>query len=176
MRQERGTPPCFADSIIPRLNAGNGNMRIRLTNRREQKQQGDEGKTSHECLFLHLALLPLFKSGSRSDHNNAGRKTGKSYEEYQQFFVTDATFHDTIAHISGNIFLREALVRLNAHLHLYRLYCHVGTANETISEHRELLDALRQRNADAATACMIRHLEQARWRLIQRLELSLCQN
>lgn len=99
----------------------------------------------------------------------AGR-LGQSYEEYQHFFATDATFHDAIAHASGNLFLQEALERLNAHLHLYRLYFHAGTANETIAEHQEILAALHQRDADAAAACMVRHLEQARLRLIQRLE------
>lgn len=92
---------------------------------------------------------------------------GETYKEYRQFSTIDATFHRIIARASGNTFLQDALERLHAHSHLYRLYFHTGIAIETISEHREILSALQQRNAEAAFASMAWHLQLAQRRLTQ---------
>jgi DNA-binding GntR family transcriptional regulator len=92
---------------------------------------------------------------------------GETYKEYRQFSTADAAFHSIIARASGNTFLRDALERLHAHLHLYRLYFHTGIAIETISEHREILSALQQHNAEAAFTAMARHLQLAQRRLTQ---------
>ena len=96
-------------------------------------------------------------------------RIGQTYKEYQQFTAADATFHDLVARASGNIFLQEALERLHAHLHLYRLYFHTGVTTETISEHQEILHAFQQHNAEAAAVLMARHLQQAQHRLMEGL-------
>lgn len=92
---------------------------------------------------------------------------GETYKEYRQFSTADAAFHSIIARTSGNTFLQDALERLHAHLHLYRLYFHTGIAIETISEHREILSALQQHNAEATFTAMARHLQLAQRRLTQ---------
>ena len=49
--------------------------------------------------------------------------------------IYDATFHDPIAELAGNRWLRESLGRLRSHLHMYRLYHHAGQAAATKPEH-----------------------------------------
>jgi DNA-binding GntR family transcriptional regulator len=102
-------------------------------------------------------------------------QVGQSYQEYQQLAVADAAFHDILARACGNVFFQDTLERIHAHMHLYRLYFHTGIATETIAEHREILDALRQRDAEAAARAMARHLEQAHLRLSPELEKQLHQ-
>lgn len=98
-------------------------------------------------------------------------KIGETYKEYQQFSATDAAFHSIIVRAAKNVFLQEALERLHAHLHLYRLYFHTGIALETTAEHQEILNALQRHTAEAAAVSMTRHLQQAQRRLMQRLHL-----
>ena len=97
-------------------------------------------------------------------------QVGQSYQEYQQFAVADAAFHAILVRACGNVFFQDALERIHAHLHLYRLYFHTGIAIETIAEHWEILNALHQRDAEAAASAMTRHLEQADLRLSPELE------
>jgi DNA-binding GntR family transcriptional regulator len=97
-------------------------------------------------------------------------QVGQSYQEYRQLAVADAAFHDILARACGNVFFQDTLERIHAHMHLYRLYFHTGIATETIAEHREILNALRQRDAEAAARAMARHLEQAHLRLSPELE------
>mgnify|MGYP001167495445 CR=1 FL=1 len=97
-------------------------------------------------------------------------RVGQSYQEYQQLAMADAAFHDILARVCGNVFFQDTLERIHAHMHLYRLYFHTGIAPETIAEHREILNALRQRDTEAAARAMARHLEQAHLRLSPELE------
>lgn len=95
-----------------------------------------------------------------------GRKAGMAtYREYRSFAWQDARFHDAIAEASGNPLLRETLVRLRSHLHLYRLYYTMGLAEQTISEHETILAGIvAHRPADAAEA-MSEHIRRSRARL-----------
>jgi DNA-binding GntR family transcriptional regulator len=87
------------------------------------------------------------------------------------FAAADARFHEAIAAASENDLLRDALARLRSHLHLYRLYFHVGIADETVPEHRKIVAALRSRAAARAQAAMAEHIERSRER--QRRGLAL---
>jgi DNA-binding GntR family transcriptional regulator len=73
----------------------------------------------------------------------------------------DAQFHDMIAVLSGNPWLRESLSRLQSHLHMYRLYHHAGQAAATKPEHVSIAEAIVARDADAARAAMTQHLRTA---------------
>lgn len=97
-------------------------------------------------------------------------QVGQTYQEYRQIAIADAMFHDILAQACGNVFFQETLERLHAHLHLYRLYFYAGIATDTIIEHRAILDALRQRDTEAAATAMAWHLEQAQRRLLRGLE------
>jgi DNA-binding GntR family transcriptional regulator len=81
------------------------------------------------------------------------------------FAAADARFHEAIAAASGNNLLRDALARLRPHLHLYRLYFHIGIADETVPEHATIVAALRTRAAPRAEAAMADHIERSRDRL-----------
>ena len=64
--------------------------------------------------------------------------------------VYDATFHDTVAQLGGNPWLRDSLARLRSHLHMYRLYHHAGQAAATKPEHVAIAKAVAAGDADAA--------------------------
>jgi DNA-binding GntR family transcriptional regulator len=77
----------------------------------------------------------------------------------------DAEFHDMIAGLSGNPWLRESLARLQSHLHMYRLYHHAGQAAATKPEHVSIAEAILARDEDAARRAMTQHLRTAMRRI-----------
>ena len=79
--------------------------------------------------------------------------------------VYDATFHDKIAQLGGNRWLRESLVRLRSHLHMYRLYHHAQQAAATRPEHVAIAEAIGRRDPEAAAEAMRTHLRTAMRRL-----------
>jgi DNA-binding GntR family transcriptional regulator len=88
----------------------------------------------------------------------------RAQRQVRVFAAADARFHETIAVASGNDLLCDALARLRPHLHLYRLYFHVGIADETVPEHGKIVAALRARDAPRAEAAMVEHIERSRER------------
>jgi DNA-binding GntR family transcriptional regulator len=79
--------------------------------------------------------------------------------------IYDATFHDTIAKLSGNPWLRDSLVHLRSHLHMYRLYHHAQQAAATKPEHVAIARAIALRDPDAAAEAMRAHLTTAMKRI-----------
>jgi len=79
--------------------------------------------------------------------------------------VYDATFHDSIARLSGNRWLRESLARLRCHLHMYRLYHHAQQAAATKPEHVAIAKAIGSKAPEAAAEAMRTHLQTAMRRL-----------
>jgi DNA-binding GntR family transcriptional regulator len=77
----------------------------------------------------------------------------------------DATFHDTIAQLGGNPWLRESLLRLRSHLHMYRLYHHAQQAAATKPEHVLIAKAIANRDPEAASEAMRVHLTTAMHRI-----------
>jgi DNA-binding GntR family transcriptional regulator len=80
------------------------------------------------------------------------------------FTTQDARFHHLLAEQSGNRMLHEAVVRLRAHLHLFRLHfptAHYGTSGR---EHLLIVDAVAAGEPAAAAAAMRAHLLAARAR------------
>jgi DNA-binding GntR family transcriptional regulator len=102
------------------------------------------------------ALLELARSGGRGDNSAAANRVDMVY---------DATFHDTIASLGGNPWLRESLMRLRSHLHMYRLYHHAHHAAATTPEHEHIALAIAAHDPEAAAEAMRRHLETAMRRL-----------
>ena len=68
--------------------------------------------------------------------------------------IYDATFHDTLAELGGNPWLRESLARLRSHLHMYRLYHHARQGAATNAEHVAIAEAIAAADPDAAEAAM----------------------
>lgn len=79
----------------------------------------------------------------------------------------DSVFHDRIAALSGNAFLRSTLERLHAHTHQYRLSFLEGWAEETCREHGRILEALGENDDEMAAARMRTHLRRAQARLVE---------
>ena len=92
---------------------------------------------------------------------------GGTYHDFRDFPLQDARFHEAIAGTSGNGLLSDTLRRLRSHLRLYRLYHRSYTmaiAAATVIEHEGILAAIRARDADAAEAAMLHHINQSRER------------
>ena len=90
---------------------------------------------------------------------------GENYEGYRDFAVLDTQLHRIIAEASGNPLIAEALARLHAHTHGYRLYFRIGIAAETVREHELVVDAIAAGDADGAGRAMRLHLETSHARL-----------
>lgn len=101
-------------------------------------------------------LLAFARSGGTGDPSAAANRVDMLY---------DAQFHDMIASLGGNSWLRDALVRLRSHLHMYRLYHHAHHAAATTPEHDDIALAIVARDPDAAAEAMRRHLHTAMGRL-----------
>lgn len=91
----------------------------------------------------------------------------EDYSAYRSQSDLDARFHDAIALASGSPLLREAIGRLRAHMHLYRLYWHSGIATATAAEHHRIAAALAAGETETAAEAMRAHLSASRDRLIQ---------
>lgn len=85
---------------------------------------------------------------------------GPTSDSYRDYMSADISFHDLIAVMSGNRFLRTALSGASAHAHRFRRFGHgtVTDSTETVREHTAILDALRRRDSTAASAAMHTHL------------------
>jgi DNA-binding GntR family transcriptional regulator len=97
--------------------------------------------------------------------------TGAGYPAYREQVALDARFHDTIAAAGGSPLLHEAISRLRAHLHLYRLYrqsdAAVTMAAETAAEHHRIVRAITAGDPAAAAEAMRAHLQAAHDRLVR---------
>jgi DNA-binding GntR family transcriptional regulator len=98
-------------------------------------------------------LQELARSGGADDSNDpAVNRRGMVY---------DARFHDAVAELAGNQWLREALVRLRSHLHMYRLYYHARQGAATNVEHEIIADAIASGDPELAATAMRDHLHTA---------------
>ncbi|HUR03216.1 MAG TPA: GntR family transcriptional regulator [Nonomuraea sp.] len=95
----------------------------------------------------------------------SGGSGGQDSTAIRLDMIYDATFHDTIAKLSGNPWLRDSLVHLRSHLHMYRLYHHAQQAAATKPEHVAIAKAIAQRDPDAAAEAMRAHLTTAMKRI-----------
>ncbi|WP_198672391.1 GntR family transcriptional regulator [Pseudogemmobacter bohemicus] len=86
-------------------------------------------------------------------------------DNFGSFAERDNAFHARIAQIAGNQVAAEALSRLYIHSNLFRLRYHATITTSAVSEHLELLDALRSKDAAAAREAMARHLGHSRDRV-----------
>jgi DNA-binding GntR family transcriptional regulator len=88
-------------------------------------------------------------------------------DEHLLVALADSDFHSAIGSATRNDFLRDAVQRLHAHLHLYRLYQSTEIVQKTtLREHDLIIRALRRRDSDAAEQAMRKHLEASRARLV----------
>jgi DNA-binding GntR family transcriptional regulator len=86
------------------------------------------------------------------------------------FTAQDARFHHLLAELSGNRMLHESVVRLRAHLHLFRLHFPATHHGATTREHRRVVSAVVTGEPDEAAAAMRAHLLAARERQLPYFE------
>lgn len=87
-------------------------------------------------------------------------------ESYDRFAQLDSELHDMIAAGSGNDIIQEALSRLHAHFHIFRLRSHSEVAREARLEHEALIEALSRRDPQASEQAMRAHVEKSYERLM----------
>jgi DNA-binding GntR family transcriptional regulator len=102
------------------------------------------------------ALVAYARSGG------AGRRDATAN---RQDMLYDAAFHDMVAELGGNPWLRDALARTRSHLHMYRLYHHAKQAAATKPEHVAIAKAVAAGDSDAAAEAMRAHLRTAMRRI-----------
>lgn len=101
-------------------------------------------------------LLAFARSGGAGAEGAAANRLDMVY---------DATFHDTVASLAGNRWMRDSLARLRSHVHMYRLYHHAGQAAATTPEHVAIAQAISTGDPDAAAEAMSVHLRAAMERI-----------
>jgi DNA-binding GntR family transcriptional regulator len=83
---------------------------------------------------------------------------GDLYAVHREFVALDQSFHDTVALVSGRRMLADAVGRLHAHLHIFRLGSPVDGGLLTLAEHDRILRAILRHNPDRAAQAMRDHL------------------
>ncbi|MGU7778615.1 GntR family transcriptional regulator [Burkholderia sp. PU8-34] len=84
---------------------------------------------------------------------------------YGKFALNDARFHAWISAHSGNELAAEAISRLRAHTHLFRLRFHSHVTEEAIKEHAAIAKALYVGDAEGAKHAMEIHILRSRERM-----------
>ncbi|WP_076999939.1 GntR family transcriptional regulator [Variovorax sp. KK3] len=84
---------------------------------------------------------------------------------YGKFALQDARFHSWIANHAANELAAEALSRLHAHTHLFRLRFHSHLTEGAIKEHAEIVAALSSGDPERARDAMASHILQSRARM-----------
>ncbi len=87
-------------------------------------------------------------------------------ENSGQFALLDRQFHDVIARSCGNDLIADALGRLHTHMHLFRLRYHASVARTAVAEHQVIVQAILDRDPDAAHYAMTKHIETSRDRML----------
>jgi len=95
--------------------------------------------------------------------------SGSGYEVYKALAAHDTRLHELILRIAGNDAVTQAFARTHCHLHFFRLSYNEPSGEQTLQEHRALVDALVSGKAAQAKKAMTVHLETARDRLLARL-------
>jgi len=84
---------------------------------------------------------------------------------YSKFALQDASFHSWIAAHGANDLAADALKRLHAHTHLFRLRFHSHVTEAAIHEHAKIVEALSAGDPVAARDSMASHIVESRARM-----------
>lgn len=96
---------------------------------------------------------------------------GRQFEDYQDYLELSALFHETIAEIADNRFLKAAIGTLPVHVQRFRLFGPDGVDDRDIAvaEHRAILEAITARDETRAALAMSLHVERVGGRSSQAL-------
>jgi DNA-binding GntR family transcriptional regulator len=96
----------------------------------------------------------------------AATETRAEDDDLARLAAKDTDFHDGVAVLAGNELARQALRRLNAHFHIYRVFAQQGELPRALVGHDEVAQAIRKHDKTAATRAMRRHLADSRAQLV----------
>jgi len=139
------------------------------------EQEAKELYEAREALELYLIPKVVEKiTAKKLDEVRktfARQRVGESAQARREFILVDAEFHLRIARISGNEVICRLLKEVFEKIFLkYRPeYLHSDTFKGIYREHKELLDALRQKNVELAVETTRAHLASGAKRIIQSL-------
>ncbi|MFF3264036.1 GntR family transcriptional regulator [Streptomyces sp. NPDC002932] len=80
------------------------------------------------------------------------------YASYREFAALDQRFHDAVAVAARRPLLLDAVERLHAHLHVFRLSSLPVEDDSTLAEHERVVRAILRRSAERAAQAMTDHL------------------
>ncbi|WP_046734485.1 GntR family transcriptional regulator [Streptomyces humi] len=80
------------------------------------------------------------------------------YASYRDFAALDQRFHEAIGQAAHRPLLADAVERLHAHLHIFRLSKVVGAGGPTVAEHERIVRAVLRRSPERAAEAMTEHL------------------
>jgi DNA-binding GntR family transcriptional regulator len=96
------------------------------------------------------------------------------YRDFRAYVLHDERFHESLVGSSGNPLLLETFRGLHVHAQLARLVHEFGEFDnrENAVEHRAILDAVKERDAEAAAEAVRAHLDRYEWQLGEFIERS----
>ncbi|AKZ60175.1 putative transcriptional regulator [Streptomyces ambofaciens ATCC 23877] len=93
---------------------------------------------------------------------------GGPYASYRDFAALDQRFHDVVAAAAHRPLLADAVERLHAHLHIFRLNSVQDAGEPTLDEHERVVRAILRRRAERAAEAMAEHLTRSLERQLSR--------
>ncbi|MEU0227506.1 GntR family transcriptional regulator [Streptomyces sp. NPDC006284] len=94
---------------------------------------------------------------------------GGPYASYRDFAALDQHFHEVVAGAARRPLLADAVERLHAHLHIFRLNSSQDAGDPTPDEHERVVRAILRRRAERAAEAMAEHLTRSLERQLGRL-------
>lgn len=100
-------------------------------------------------------------------------ETAASKGDFERLSVIDYEFHSVLAQATGNRYLSDYLRRLHqiARRFNFAAWKRERNATPSLDEHRQLATIFRARDAAAAKAAMLQHIEGARQRVIGTIQI-----
>lgn len=92
------------------------------------------------------------------------------YASYREFAALDQRFHDAVAVAARRPLLLDAVERLHAHLHVFRLSSLPVEDDSTLAEHERVVRAILRRSAERAAQAMTDHLTHSLERQLSRFQ------
>lgn len=118
------------------------------------------------CRASDEAFVARLRENVESMKELSGRSDRRSYGLYRD---RDEEFHDLLADLAGNPFLRRAYRSLEAHVQRFRLFGALGTSDldDAVAEHSAIVDAFASADPELAHVAMARHIAHVRERAIR---------
>jgi len=100
-------------------------------------------------------------------------EAAEARRDFVKIAELDYEFHRALAQATGNRYLSRYLLHLHqvATRFNFAAWKRDGTASQSVGEHRQILETLRQREPTAAKAVMLAHIEQARQRVLGAMKM-----